>query len=68
LWSVFSRLLVPITLIVVFLSFVVANDAPERRAGEAVMTCVVPGGTADNSSLEAASRICGARHCYYRKG
>jgi hypothetical protein len=51
-----------------FLSFVVANHAPERRAGKAVMTCVVAGGAADNSSLEATSRICGAGHRYYGKG
>jgi hypothetical protein len=55
-------------LVVVFLSFVVANGAPERRTGEAVMTCEVAGGTADNSSLEAASRIRGASYCYYGKG
>jgi hypothetical protein len=52
----------------VFLSFVVANGAPERGADETVMTRVVAGGTPDNSSLEAASRIRGARHPNYGKG
>jgi hypothetical protein len=67
-WSVFPWLLVPITLVVLFSSFVVANGAPEHGAGEAVMTCVVAGGTSDNSSLEAAPRIRGASHRHYGKG
>jgi hypothetical protein len=65
LWSVPP---VSIAFIVVFLSFVVADGTPEHRAGEAVMTCVVAGGTADNSSLEAASRIRGAGYRQYGKG
>jgi hypothetical protein len=67
-WSIFPRLLVPIALIVVFLRFVVANGAPERGTGETVMTCVVAGGTPDNSSFEAASRIRGAGYRYCGKG
>jgi hypothetical protein len=66
--SVFARPLVPIAFAVVFLGFVVANGTPERRTGETVMTCVVAGGSADNSSLKAASRICGVSHRCQEKG
>ena len=57
-----------LSLAVVLLSFVVANGTPERRASKAVMTCVVAGGAADDSSLEAAACVRGARHRQYGKG
>jgi hypothetical protein len=58
----FSRLFCVVAFTVMLSSFVAANGASNRSAGGAMMTCVVAGGSADNSSLETALGARGAGH------
>lgn len=60
--SVLGRPSLVIAFAVMFSSFVVPNGAPDHSAGNAMTTCVVAGGSADNSSFNATSCLCGVGH------
>jgi hypothetical protein len=49
-------------------SFVAANCAPDRRAGEAMMMGVVTGYCADKGSFDASSGVRRAGHGCHAKG
>jgi hypothetical protein len=50
-----------------FSRFMSSNGAPDDRTYNAMMTCEMAGGSANNSSLKTASGTCGAGHGDHEK-
>ena len=60
--SLFPRSFVLIAFTVMFSRLMSSNRAPSGRTYKAMMTCVVAGNSANNSSLKTAFGICRVGH------
>jgi hypothetical protein len=60
--SLFPRSFVLIAFTVIFSRLMSSNRAPNGRTYNAVMTCIVAGDSANNSSLKTAFGICRVGH------